>query len=115
MFRNHEHILKPKRPLISNSLSNALHIPVLITTVVKQPVASSPPSVKFPTMTDGDLYYDAADHFSDDDFDEEQAPEDDVSNMVVKFHPLTVWNNSEDNTVEYVLPPGFGEWIFNKI
>jgi hypothetical protein len=85
---------------------------VLITSVVKQPVAS--PSVKplspLPPPAD-DLYFDAADHFSDDEFDDEQAPEDDVSNMVIQFHPLAVWNNSEDNTVEYVLPPGFGECL----
>jgi hypothetical protein len=79
---------------------------VLITSVVKQPVASPP--VNPPA---DDLYFDAADHFSDDEFDDEQAPEDDVSNMVIQFHPLAVWNNSEDNTVEYVLPPGFGEYL----
>lgn len=60
-----------------------------------------------------DTYYDAIDHVSDDEFDEEQAPDDDISNMLIYFHPLSVWNNSEDNRVEYVLPPGFGkifEW-----
>ncbi|CRK90833.1 CLUMA_CG004523, isoform A [Clunio marinus] len=44
-----------------------------------------------------------------------QAPEDDVSNMVVKFKPFTIWNNSEDNEVEYILPPNFvdgsADWI----
>lgn len=48
---------------------------------------------------------------SDDEFDEEQAPDDDITEMVVKFHPLAVWNNSEANEVEYVLPPNFGEFL----
>jgi hypothetical protein len=60
---------------------------------------------------DDDEFYDAPDHISDDDFDEEQAPDDDVSSMVIKFHPFTVWNNSENNEVEYVLPPNYGELL----
>lgn len=32
--------------------------------------------------------------------------------MVIHFHPLAVWNNSEDNKVDYVLPPGFGKFFF---
>lgn len=31
--------------------------------------------------------------------------------MVIHFHPLAVWNNSEDNKVEYVLPPGYGKFL----
>lgn len=46
---------------------------------------------------------------SDIDDDDEQAPDDDVTNLIIKFKPLTVWNNSEDNLVEYVLPPNFGK------
>lgn len=61
--------------------------------------------------TDNDVFYDAPDHFSDDefddDFDEEQAPDDDNA-MVIRFHPLSVWNNSEANEVEYILPPNYG-------
>lgn len=60
---------------------------------------------------DDDEFFDAPDHFSDDDeFDDEQAPEDDVSEMVIRFKiPNFVWNNSENNEVEYVLPPNYGE------
>ncbi|XP_070494643.1 inositol polyphosphate 5-phosphatase K-like isoform X2 [Chironomus tepperi] len=43
------------------------------------------------------------------------SPEDDISELVIKFKPLTVWNNSEDNEVEYILPPNFvcgsADWI----
>lgn len=100
--------MKPHRPLISNSLSNAARIPVLVfTQIIKQPVADLSPDVD-----DVDEFFDAPDHFSDDefddDFDEEQAPDDDISQMIIKFHPLSVWNNSEDNVVEYILPPNFG-------
>lgn len=102
MFRNHEHVLKPRWPLISDSLSIAARLPVTImASIVKQP------------DDDADEFFDAPDHFSDDEFDEfddEQAPEDDISEMVVKFHQLPVWNNSEDNLVEYVLPPNFGNF-----
>lgn len=64
---------------------------------------------------DDDEFFDAPDHFSDDDefddeFDDEQAPEDDVSEMVIRFKiPNFVWNNSENNEVEYVLPPNYGK------
>jgi hypothetical protein len=32
--------------------------------------------------------------------------------MLIKFLPLDdfVWNNSEDNSVQYILPPGYGEF-----
>lgn len=77
---------------------------------MKQPVDA--------TINDAvDVFYDAPDHFSDDefddDFDEEQAPEDDISGMVIKFHQLDVWNNSESNEVEYVLPPNYGKLKIN--
>lgn len=73
----------------------------VVTSVVKQPI----------NPDNSDEFFDAPDHFSDDesDFDEEQAPEDDVTGMTIKFLPFTVWNNSEHNEVEYVLPPNFGE------
>lgn len=113
MFHKHEKFIK-RTPisLISDSLSNATRIPVLITSIVKQPVESHPPATKY--LNDDDVFYDASDHISDgeiddDEFDDDQAPEDDISDMVIKFHPLSVWNNSEDNTVDYELPPGFGE------
>lgn len=104
LFRNHDKILKPSREssIISNSLSNAIRIPILI----------SAPIVKKSVETPDEQFYDAPDHFSDDDddeFDEEQAPEDDVTGMVIKFHQLEVWNNSEDNEVEYILPPNYGK------
>lgn len=105
-------MLKPQRPIISDSLSIAARIPITIfTQIVKQPVAVSTPVPDEPD----DEFYDAPDHFSDnesDEFDEEQAPDDDISQMVIKFHPLSVWNNSEDNRVEYILPPNFGEFSF---
>lgn len=55
---------------------------------------------------DDDEFFDCID-FTDD--DDEQAPEDDIKNLLIKFKPLAVWNNSEDNLVEYVLPPNFGK------
>lgn len=45
----------------------------------------------------------------DDDGDDDQAPEDDITGLLIKFKPLAVWNNSEDNLVEYILPPNFGK------
>lgn len=74
---------------------------------MKQPVDASNDDA-------ADEFFDAPDHFSDDDefdddFDEEQAPEDDISEMVITFHQLDVWNNSEHNEVEYVLPPNYGK------
>jgi hypothetical protein len=57
---------------------------------------------------DDDEFFDCID-FTDDD-DDEQAPEDDISNLLIKFKPLAVWNNSEDNLVEYILPPNFGNF-----
>lgn len=105
-FYNYEQILKPLRPLFSDSLSNAIKLPILVATA-----ASTPQS---PT-TDDDEFFDAPDHFSDNDDDDEQSPDDDISNLVIKFKPLTVWNNSEDNEVEYILPPNFecgsADWI----
>lgn len=110
LFRSHNKILKPGRKpsIISNSLSNAIRIPILISApIIKKPVDELP----------DEQFYDAPDHFSDDDdefddddeIDEEQAPEDDVTGMVIKFHQLEVWNNSEANEVEYILPPNYGE------
>lgn len=59
---------------------------------------------------DDDLFFDAPDHFSDDDDDDdEQAPEDDVSNLIINFKAVSVWNNSEENQVEYILPPNFSK------
>lgn len=78
----------------------------MFTSLIKQPVAV--------TDIDDDEFFDAPDHFSDDEFDDdddEQAPDDDISEMVIKFHQLAVWNNSEDNIVEYVLPPNFGKLL----
>lgn len=101
--------MKPYRPpLITDSLPNAPRIPFdVITSIVKHPLYGSP------QIVDDELFYDAPDHFSDDEFDddidEEQAPDDDVDEMVIKFKPFTVWNNSEHNEVEYILPPHFGE------
>lgn len=34
----------------------------------------------------------------------------DMTNRLVKFAPLTVWNNSEDNEVEYILPVDYSEY-----
>jgi hypothetical protein len=75
----------------------------VVTKIVKQPVTAA--------LDVSDEFFDAPDHFSDDesDFDEEQAPEDDISDMMVNFLPFAVWNNSEANEVEYILPPNFGE------
>lgn len=62
---------------------------------------------------DNDEFFDAPDHFSDDepvdDFDDEQAPDDPIADKVIRFHPLAVWNNSEANEVEYILPPNYSK------
>ena len=76
--------------------------------LVVAPIAVS--KMDTPTTSD-DEFYDAPDHFSDDETDDEQSPDDDISELVIKFNPLTVWNNSEDNEVEYILPPNFGKCI----
>jgi hypothetical protein len=103
LFRCHEHVLKSHRPsLITDSLSNVTQIPInVVISIIKQPVNGFRDEL--------DEFFDAPDHFSDfeSDFDE-QAPEDDVSGMIIKFLPFTVWNNSEHNEVEYILPANFG-------
>jgi len=79
--------------------------------LVVAPVVVTQFDQKSPTpSTSDDEFYDAPDHFSDDELDDEQSPEDDITELVIKFKPLTVWNNSEDNEVEYILPPNFGKW-----
>lgn len=35
----------------------------------------------------------------------------DLTDRMVKFEPFSVWNNSEDNEVEYILPVGYSECI----
>ena len=82
--------------------------------MVKNPMSMpvvAPPDDK-QTNDDVDEFFDAPDHFSDDefdsDFDEEQAPDDPITDKVIRFHPLAVWNNSEANEVEYILPPNYG-------
>lgn len=111
MYRIHEYKIKPKRPLFSDYLSNAAKIPIIISTALvtnKQPDADE-------TETDDEIdeFFDAPDHFSDD--DDEQAPEEDITDLIIKFKPLTVWNNSEDNEVEYILPPNYGKFNFNYL
>ncbi|KAL7030391.1 hypothetical protein ACKWTF_006638 [Chironomus riparius] len=107
-YYNYEQILKPLRPLFSDSLSNAIKIPMLVVA----PIAVT--QMDTPSLSD-DEFHDAPDHFSDDETDDEQSPDDDISQLVIKFNPLTVWNNSEDNEVEYILPPNFvvgsADWI----
>lgn len=73
--------------------------------------ATVPQKSPTPSISD-DEFHDAHDHFSDDETDDEQSPDDDISELVIKFNPLTVWNNSEDNEVEYILPPNFGKWNY---
>lgn len=111
LYRNLDQVLKPHRPLISQSLPIATRLPILVfASIVKQPVEQS-------INDTSDEFFDAPDHFSDDefddefddDFDEEQAPEDDISEMVIHFQQLEVWNNSEHNEVEYILPPNYGK------
>lgn len=65
-----------------------------------------------PPRDDNGAFYDAPDHFSDDDFDEEQAPDDPLTDVVIRFHQLAVWNNSEANEVEYILPPNYGKKVY---
>lgn len=40
---------------------------------------------------------------------------DDPTELVAEFEPLTIWSVGEENTVSYILPPGFEEkeadWI----
>lgn len=33
----------------------------------------------------------------------------DLTDRMVRFFPLEVWNNSEDNEVEYILPDGYSK------
>lgn len=35
----------------------------------------------------------------------------DITHRQVKFAPFSVWNNSEDNEVEYFLPAGYSEFL----
>lgn len=50
-----------------------------------------------------------------DDIDLMQTLEsEDVSDRLVKFEPFSIWNNSEDNEVEYILPVGYSEYKTNQ-
>lgn len=88
------------------------------------PIAVATSVVKTPSNNpqrendDVDEFFDAPDHFSDDDFsddfsdddfDDEQAPDDPITDKTIRFHQLAVWNNSEANEVEYILPPNYGK------
>lgn len=91
------------------------------------PGAFTSPIVKFsnrqpstsqtkPTEIETDLFYDAVDYSSDENDDDadvsaEQSPEDDITDKVVQFLPLAVWNNSEENVIEYILPPNYSKII----
>jgi hypothetical protein len=115
------HVLKPQRsPLISLPLPtakppfwNATQLPIAVfAAMTKPPVETQIDTARIDDDDDDDFY----DAFSDSDFsdtdDVDQVPEDDVKDLVIKFLPLNVWNNSEENEVEYILPPNYGE---NKI
>lgn len=59
---------------------------------------------------ENDEFFDCID-FSDDD---EQTTDEYVNEPTVEFKPFNIWNNSEDNLVEYTLPPNFGKkYIFS--
>lgn len=52
---------------------------------------------------------------TNDDIDLMQTLEaEDVSDRLVKFEPFSIWNNSEDNEVEYILPVGYSEYKTNQ-
>lgn len=65
--------------------------------------------------TDVDTFYDAVDYSSDenddDDVSVDQSPDDDITDKVIRFLPLDVWNNSEENVIEYILPPNYSKII----
>lgn len=68
------------------------------------------------TEIDNDVFYDAVDYSSDENDDDDvvsadQSPEDDITDKVVQFLPLAVWNNSEENVIEYILPPNYSKII----
>jgi len=119
-------VLKPIKSypplLITDSLPNAVHpvyVPMQIPIAIGARMAQPPPPTRLLETQidasdddDDDEFCDAADHFSDDDDDDDddQVPEDDVSEMVIAFNPFTTWNNSEENPVEYTLPPHYGKF-----
>jgi hypothetical protein len=112
VFRSHEKILKSKRPSFSYPLSNANQIPIAAATLPKLPPVET--EIDFVLDSDDEIFYDSMD-ISDDNDDDEQAPEDDISDLLIKFNPFTIWNNSEDNPVEYILPPHYGKFWCDKI
>lgn len=70
------------------------------------------------TEMDNNEFYDAVDYSSDendvdidDDVTVNQAPEDDITDKVIQFVPLAVWNNSEENVVEYIMPSNYSKII----
>lgn len=79
--------------------------PIIVNTVLTSP---GTPTEMDHADDDNDEFFDCLD-FTDD--DDDQAPEDDISGLIVRFKPLAVWNNSEDNLVEYILPPNFGNFL----
>lgn len=69
------------------------------------------------TETDVETFYDAVDYSSDenddddDDVPADQSPDDDITDKVIRFLPLDVWNNSEENVIEYIMPPNYSKII----
>lgn len=120
--------IRPKRPRpIYSGLSGMAQIPVAVMAMAyKMPMDA--PDLNLSDQLDNsgdsdefDEFYDADDvtppqSDSDDSSDDnEQVPDDDITDKTIEFLEFNIWNNSEDNHVEYVMPPNFedggADWI----
>lgn len=123
--------LRPTRPRpIYSGLSGLNQIPVAVMAMAyKMPLTSPDLDLTFDQIDDTDaddnneLFYDTYDttpsqsdfEMTDSSDDDDQVPDDDISEKTIEFLPFEIWNNSEDNHVEYILPRNFedggADWI----
>lgn len=114
------HVLKPQRPslislplpIVKPPIWNAAQLPIAVFAAMTKPPVETQIDTSINDDYDGDDdFYDAISDsdFSDTDYDGEQVPEDDLKDLMVKFLPFNIWNNSEENEVEYILPLNYGK------
>lgn len=99
---------RPRRPLTNYSLPYKKSVSAAFPIVAALPIAVF---AAFAAPVDDDVKIEPDEHFDamDNDESDEQAPDDDYEDKLIKFLPFEVWNNSEENYIEYILPPSYAD------
>ena len=101
---------------VGASILGAFTLPIVKFSNQKPTTTQTKPGAE----TNVDEFYDAVDYSSDENDDDadtdadvpaDQSPEDDITDKVIRFLPIPVWNNSEENVIEYILPPNYSKII----